>query len=64
MVFKAWVNMFKFFSRDQVVIFLVMDFILVNIIIFHVLLLWIKKVSVFIIIVHMMNMVIWVFKSE
>ena len=42
-----------------------MEPILFNLIIFHVLLLCINKVSNFMMMmVHMMNMVIWVFKSE
>ena len=56
--------MFKLFFGDQVIIFLVVEFILFNLIVFHVLLFCISKVGVFMIMVHMMNMVIWVFKSD
>ena len=57
-------NILMFFVRDKFIICLVMDFILFNLVVFHVLLLCINKVIVFMMIVHMMNMVIWVFKLD
>ena len=56
--------MVKFFVRYQVIICLVLEFILINIVAFHVLLLCINKMSVFMMIFHMMNIFIWVFKAD
>ena len=63
-VIKIWVNMFKLLFIDQVIIFLVVLFILFDLIVLHVLFLCINKVSVLMIMVHMMNIVIEVIKSE
>ena len=61
---KVWVNMFKIFVRDQVIICVVIEFILFNLIILRVLFLCINKVIVFMMIVHMTNMIIWVLKLD
>ena len=60
-------NMVKFLVMDKVIICIVIESILVNLIVlivFHLLFLWIKKVSVFIMIFYMMDMVICVFKAD
>ena len=59
---KVWVNMFNFSFSDQVIIYLVIELILFDFIVYHFLFLCINKVIVFMIMVHMMNMVIRVFK--
>ena len=63
-VINVWVNLIRFFFRDKVIICLVIGFILLNSIVFHILFLVINKVSVFFMMVHMINLVIWVFKLD
>ena len=60
---KVWVNMFEFFFSYQVIICLLIEFIYFDIIVFHVLFLCINKVSIFVVVFRMVNMVIGVIKS-
>ena len=60
---KVWVNISDFFLSDKVIICFFIELFLFNLSIFHVLFLCINKVSIFMGIFHMINMVIQVIKA-
>ena len=55
-------NMFEFFLSDQGIIFIVIEFILFELIVSYLLFLFINKVSIFMSMLHMVIMVIGVIK--
>ena len=61
-VIKVWMNMFEFFLSDQGIIFIVIEFILFELIVSYLLFLFINKVSIFMSMLHMVIMVIGVIK--
>ena len=63
-VIKVWVNMLELFFSDQVIIFLFIEFVLLNLIVLHVVFLCTNKVRIFMGMFHKMNMFIGVIKVD
>ena len=63
-VIKVWVNMFELFFSDQFIICIIIEFILFELIFFHVLFLCINGVSIFMGMFHMVGMVIGIIKAD